>query len=37
VFVLNNQGKIVGKVFLEEYSARVDADGTLAYAQEVLR
>jgi peroxiredoxin len=37
VFVLNPEEKIVGKIFVEGYSTRVDADGVLAYAQEILR
>ena len=36
VFVLNPDQKIVGKSFVEGYSTRVDADGVLSYAQEVL-
>jgi len=36
VFVLNPEQKIVGKIFVEGYSTRVDADGVLAYAQEML-
>ncbi len=36
VFVVNPAGEIVGKVFLEGYSTRVDAAGVLAYAQQVL-
>ena len=37
VFVLSPEQTIVGKIFVEGYSTRVDADGVLAYAQEVLR
>jgi peroxiredoxin len=37
VFVLNAQQQIVGKVFLEGYSKRVDAAGVLAFAQKVLQ
>jgi peroxiredoxin len=37
VFVVNAEQKIVGKVFVEGYSTRVDADGVFAYAQESLR
>ena len=37
VFVLNAQQQIVGKVFLEGYSTRVDADGVLAFARSVLQ
>jgi peroxiredoxin len=36
VFVLNPAGEIVGKVFVEGYATRVDAQGVLAYAQRVL-
>ena len=36
VFVLNPAQEIVGKIFLDGYRTRVDADGVLAYAQEVL-
>lgn len=36
VFVVDAGKKIVGKVFIEGYSTRVDADGVLAYAQERL-
>jgi peroxiredoxin len=37
VFVLDRDGRIVGKIFIEGYSTRVDADGVLAYAQQTLR
>jgi peroxiredoxin len=37
VFVVNRERKIVGKVFVEGYTTRVDADGVLAYAQQALR
>jgi peroxiredoxin len=37
VFVVNPQQQIVGKVFLEGYKTRVDADGVLAFALEKLR
>lgn len=37
VFVLDPQQTIVGKVFVEGYSTRVDADGVLAYAREKLQ
>jgi peroxiredoxin len=37
VFVVNRAHQIVGKVFLEGYQKRVDADGVLAYAQRVLQ
>ena len=37
VFVLNAEQKIVGKVFVEGYSTRVDASGVLSYAQEMLQ
>ena len=36
VFVVNTEGVIVGKIFVEGYSTRVDAAGVLAYAKEVL-
>ncbi len=36
VFIIDPQQKIVGKVFVEGYSTRVDADGVLTYAREVL-
>ena len=36
VFVLNRQQQIVGKIFVESYRIRVDAQGTLAYALDVL-
>ncbi|MEH6585676.1 MAG: peroxiredoxin family protein [Halioglobus sp.] len=34
--VIDPQGKVVGKLFLEAYSVRVDALSALAYAQEAL-
>lgn len=34
--ILNREQKIVGKIFLEGYSTRVDAQGVLAYAQQAL-
>ncbi len=37
VFVVNPQRQIVGKVFLEGYKTRVDADGVLAFALDKLR
>ena len=37
VFVVNAAQQIVGKVFIEGYSKRVDADGVLAYALSLLR
>jgi peroxiredoxin len=36
-FVVNPEKKIVGKVFLEGFRTRVDAQGVLAYALQVLR
>ncbi len=36
VFVLDTEQKIVGKVFIEGYSTRVDAKGVLSYAEGVL-
>jgi peroxiredoxin len=37
VFVVDRNGRIAGKVFLEGVTRRVDADGVLAYAEQVLR
>lgn len=34
--IIDPQGKVVGKLFLEAYSVRVDALSALAYAQEAL-
>ncbi len=36
IYVVNTDMVIVGKIFVEAYSTRVDAQGVLAYAQEVL-
>jgi len=36
VFVLNPEQEIVGKIFVESFRTRVDAEGMLAYALEVL-
>jgi len=36
VFVVNANMEIVGKIFVEAYSTRVDAAGVLAYAKSVL-
>ena len=36
VFIVDLQHRIVGKVFLKGFQKRVDADGVLAFAQEVL-
>ncbi len=36
VFVLNPEQEIVGKIFVDSYRTRVDAEGMLAYALEVL-
>lgn len=36
VFVLNPDLEIVGKIFVESYAERVNAENTLAYALEVL-
>ena len=36
VFVLNPEMRIVGKIFVEPYSVRVDAAGVLSYADSVL-
>ena len=36
VFVLNSELEIVGKIFVDRYQVRVDAETTLAYALEML-
>ncbi len=36
IFVLNSEQEIVGKIFVEDYAKRVDAEDTLAYALEAL-
>jgi peroxiredoxin len=36
IFVLNTQQQIVGKIFVESYRIRVDAEGMLAYALDAL-
>jgi peroxiredoxin len=36
IYVVNPQMEIVGKIFVEAYSTRVDAAGVLAYAQKAL-
>jgi peroxiredoxin len=36
IFVLNPEREIVGKIFVERYQIRVDAETTLEYALEVL-
>jgi peroxiredoxin len=36
VFIVDSKGTIVGKVFVQGYERRVDADGVLAAAQAVL-
>ena len=36
VFVVNSQQEIVGKIFVESYRIRVDGEGVLNYAQQVL-
>ena len=36
IFVVNNEGQIVGKVFVEGYQTRVEATAVLAYARQVL-
>ena len=36
VFIVNRDHEIVGKIFIESYRERVDAEGTLRYALEVL-
>lgn len=37
VFVLDPDGKIVGKIFVEDFRRRVDAASVLAYALQKLR
>ena len=37
VFVLNPEMRIVGKIFVEPYSVRVDAAGVLSYADSLLK
>ena len=37
VFVLDSEYKIVGKIFVEAYSSRVNAQGVLDYAKGVLK
>ena len=36
IFVLNPQHEIVGKIFVESYRIRVDGEGVLRYALELL-
>lgn len=36
VFVIDPGMKITGKIFVEDYQVRVDGEGTLAYALQVL-
>ena len=36
VFVLNPEQQIVGKIFVESYRTRVDAEGMFAYALDAL-
>ena len=36
VFIVDTAQKIAGKIFIEGYETRVDADGVLTYALEVL-
>jgi peroxiredoxin len=36
IFVLNPQHEIVGKIFVESYRIRVDGEGVLNYAVQVL-
>jgi len=36
VFVVSPDNEIVGKVFIESFRERVDGEGTLRYALEVL-
>ena len=37
VFIVTPDRKVVGKLFLDGYSTRVDADNVLAYAQSLLK
>ena len=36
MIVVNPNGEVVGKLFLEAYSSRVDSRAALAFAKEVL-
>ena len=36
VFVVNLDNEIVGKIFIDSYRERVDGEGTLRYALDVL-
>ena len=36
IFILNSELEIVGKIFVNGYEKRVNAEAVLAYAQEVL-
>ena len=36
VFVLNPRQEIVGKIFVESFRVRVDGEGVLSYARDVL-
>lgn len=36
IFVLNPEQEIVGKIFVESFRIRVDGEGVLRYAQDVL-
>ena len=36
VFVVDPEMKIAGKIFVEDYQVRVDGEGTLAFALQVL-
>ncbi|MBP6683449.1 MAG: peroxiredoxin family protein [Halioglobus sp.] len=36
MIVINPQGKVVGKLFLEDYSVRVDSAAALAFSRQVL-
>ncbi len=36
VFIVNSDMEIVGKIFIEAYSTRVDATGVLSYAKQSL-
>jgi peroxiredoxin len=37
VFVLNPEKEIVGKIFVEDFRTRVDAEGVLTYALDALQ
>ncbi len=37
IFIVNREQRIVGKLFLEGYETRIDADAVLDYANQVLK